>query len=68
MRRSNAHSNVRKNDNPFTLSAFENLNNIFFEDPPRLINDDTGETVGVVVTESMDVRIMQNALYAANQL
>ncbi len=35
--------------------------------PSRLINDKTGETVGVAVTESMDVRIMQNAPYAANQ-
>ena len=28
---------------------------------------ETGETVGVAVTESMDVRIMQNAPYGANQ-
>ena len=53
---------------PFSkLDVFENPNNIFFEGPSRLINDDTGETVGVSVTESMDVRIMQNAPYAANQ-
>jgi hypothetical protein len=37
------------------------------EGPSRLINDETGETVGVAVSESMDVRIMQNAPYAANQ-
>src|SRR5882757_7822820 len=53
---------------PFSkLDVFENPNNILFEGPSRLINDDTGETVGVAVTESMDVRIMQNAPYAANQ-
>ena len=49
------------------LDVYEIPNNIFFEGPSRLINDDTGETVGVAVTESMDVRIMQNAPYAANQ-
>jgi len=27
-------------------------NYIFFEGPSRLINDDTGETVGLAVTES----------------
>jgi len=48
-------------------SVYETPGNIFFEGPSRLINDDTGETVGVAVTESMDVRIMQNAPYAANQ-
>jgi hypothetical protein len=53
---------------PFSkLDVYENPNNIFFEGPSHLINDDTGETVGVAVTESMDVRIMQNAPYAANQ-
>jgi hypothetical protein len=53
---------------PFSkVDVYENPNNIFFEGPARLINDDTGETVGVAVTESMDVRIMQNAPYAANQ-
>jgi predicted secreted hydrolase len=53
---------------PFSkLDVFENPSNILFEGPSRLINDDTGETVGVAVTESMDVRIMQNAPYAANQ-
>ncbi len=53
---------------PFSkLDVFESLNNVLFEGPSRLINDDTGETVGVAVTESMDVRIMQNAPYAANQ-
>jgi hypothetical protein len=39
----------------------------FFEGPSHLINTETGETVGIAVTESMDVRIMQNAPYAANQ-
>jgi hypothetical protein len=53
---------------PFSkVDVFENPNNIFFEGPSHLINDNTGETVGVAVTESMDVRIMQNAPYAANQ-
>jgi predicted secreted hydrolase len=53
---------------PFSkLDVYENPNNIFFEGPSRLINEDTGETVGAAVTESMDVRIMQNAPYAANQ-
>jgi hypothetical protein len=53
---------------PFSkLDVFEHPNNIFFEGPSRLINDETGETVGVAVNESMDVRIMQNAPYGANQ-
>ena len=53
---------------PFSkLDVFENPNNIFFEGPSRLINDETGETVGVAVNESMDVRVMQNGPYAANQ-
>ena len=53
---------------PFSkLDVFENPSNILFEGPSRLINDDTGETVGVAVTESMDVRIMQNGPYAGNQ-
>ncbi len=53
---------------PFSkLDVYEYPSNILFEGPSRLINDDTGETVGVAVTESMDVRIMQNAPYAANQ-
>jgi hypothetical protein len=49
------------------LDVYESSNNVLFEGPSRLINDDTGETVGVAVSESMDVRIMQNAPYAANQ-
>jgi hypothetical protein len=49
------------------FDVFEKPNNIFFEGPSRLINDETRETVGVAVNESMDVRIMQNAPYAANQ-
>jgi hypothetical protein len=54
---------------PFSkLDVYENPANIFFEGPSRLINDDTGETVGVAVTESMDVRIMQNAPYAATSI
>ena len=53
---------------PFSkLDVYENPNNILFEGPSRLVNDETGETVGVAVTESMDVRIMQNAPYAAHQ-
>jgi hypothetical protein len=53
---------------PFSkLDVYETANNPLFEGPSRLINDDTGETVGVAVTESMDVRIMHNAPYAANQ-
>jgi hypothetical protein len=53
---------------PFSkLDVFENPSNILFEGPSRLINDETGETVGVAASESMDVRIMQNAPYAANQ-
>jgi hypothetical protein len=47
--------------------GIKNPNNIFFEGPSRVIDGDRGETVGVAVTESMDVRIMQNAPYAANQ-
>jgi hypothetical protein len=53
---------------PFSkLDVYETLNNTLFEGPSRLINDDTGEMVGVAVSESMDVRIMQNAPYATNQ-
>jgi predicted secreted hydrolase len=53
---------------PFSeLDVYESPSNVLCESPSRLINDDTGETVGVAVTESMDVRIMQNAPYAANQ-
>ncbi len=32
-----------------------------FEGPSRLIDDSTGEVVGIAVSESMDVRIMKNA-------
>jgi hypothetical protein len=42
-------------------------NNVLFEGPSRLINDETGETVAVAVTESMDIRIMHNGPYAGNQ-
>jgi hypothetical protein len=53
---------------PFSkLDIYENPNNTLFEGPSRLINDETGETVGLAVTESMDVRIMQNAPYADHQ-
>ena len=41
--------------------------NVLFEGPSRIINDETGETVGIAANESMDVRIMQNAPYAPNQ-
>ena len=57
----------------YTLEPFSKLDvyelplNALFEGPSRLINDETGETVGIAVTESMDVRIMQNAPYAPNQ-
>ncbi len=50
-----------------SLDVYENPFNTLFEGPSRLINDETGETVGIAVTESMDVRIMQNAPYAPNQ-
>jgi len=53
---------------PFSkLDVYENPGNTLFEGPSRLINDETGETVGIAVTESMDVRIMENAPYGANQ-
>lgn len=53
---------------PFSrLDVYESPTNTLFEGPSRLINDHTGETVGVAVSKSMDVRIMQNAPYAANQ-
>jgi len=53
---------------PFSkLDVYEQTNSILFEGPSRLINDETGETVGVAVTESMDVRVMQNAPYAPHQ-
>jgi predicted secreted hydrolase len=41
--------------------------NTLFEGPSRLIDDSTGEVVGVAVTESMDVRIMNNAPGGPNQ-
>jgi hydroxyneurosporene synthase CrtC len=53
---------------PFSkLDVYEMPGNVLFEGPSRLINAETGETVGVAVTESMDVRIMHNAPYGANQ-
>jgi hypothetical protein len=53
---------------PFSkVDVFGEPGNISFEGSSRLINEDTGEKVGVAVTESMDVRMMQNAPYAANQ-
>jgi hypothetical protein len=36
--------------------------NTLYEGPSHLIDDSNGEVVGVVVNESMDVRIMHNAL------
>jgi predicted secreted hydrolase len=41
--------------------------NTLFEGPSHLIDDSTGEIVGVAVTESMDVRIMNNAPGGPNQ-
>ena len=41
--------------------------NTLFEGPSRLIDDSTGEVVGVAVNESMDVRIMNNAPGGPNQ-
>jgi predicted secreted hydrolase len=41
--------------------------NTLFEGPSRLIDDSTGEVVGVAVSESMDVRIMNNAPGGPNQ-
>jgi CrtC N-terminal lipocalin domain len=41
---------------PFSkLDVYETANNTLFEGPSRLVNDDTGETVGIAVTEPMDV-------------
>jgi predicted secreted hydrolase len=53
---------------PFSkLDVYETPANTMFEGPSHLINDETGEVVGIAVTESMDVRIMQNAPYGPNQ-
>jgi hypothetical protein len=53
---------------PFSkLDVYETPGAVMFEGPSHLIDDTTGETVGVAVTESMDVRALQNAPYAANQ-
>ena len=41
--------------------------NTFYEGPSILINDATGQEVGIAVTESMDVRIMGNAPYGERQ-
>jgi hypothetical protein len=41
--------------------------NTLFEGASRLINDSTGEFVGIAVNESMDVRIMNNAPGGPNQ-
>jgi predicted secreted hydrolase len=42
-------------------------NNTLYEGPSHLIDDSTGELVGIAVNESMDVRIMQNAPGAPHQ-
>jgi predicted secreted hydrolase len=53
---------------PFSkLDVYESPTNALFEGPSHIINDETGETVGVAVNESMDVRVMQNGPYAPNQ-
>lgn len=41
--------------------------NVFFEGPSYLVDDTTGKTVGIAVTESMDVRVMGNAPGGPNQ-
>jgi predicted secreted hydrolase len=41
--------------------------NTLYEGPSSLIDDSTGEVVGVAVTESMDVRVMHNAPGGPNQ-
>jgi hypothetical protein len=41
--------------------------NTLFEGPSHLIDDTTGNVVGIAVTESMDVRIMNNQPGGANQ-
>jgi hypothetical protein len=41
--------------------------NTLFEGPSHLIDDSTDEVVGVAVSESMDVRIMNNAPGGPNQ-
>ena len=41
--------------------------NTLFEGPSDLIDDSTGEVVGLAVNESMDVRIMKNAPGGPNQ-
>jgi hypothetical protein len=52
---------------PFSkLEVYETRSNVLLRRSFAPHNDDTGETVGVAVTESMGVRIMQNAPYAAN--
>jgi predicted secreted hydrolase len=47
--------------------VFENPFTVVCEVPSHVINDETGETVGLAVTESADARIMQNAPYGPNQ-
>jgi predicted secreted hydrolase len=57
----------------YTLNPFSRKDiyvhplNTLFEGPSHLVNDRTGEIVGIAVTESMDVRIMDNAPGGANQ-
>ncbi|MEV7344454.1 lipocalin-like domain-containing protein [Streptomyces sp. NPDC093544] len=41
--------------------------NTLFEGPSHLVDSTTGEVVGIAVTESMDVRIMNNAPGGPNQ-
>jgi predicted secreted hydrolase len=41
--------------------------NTFYEGPSILVDDATGQEVGIAVTESMDVRVMGNAPYGERQ-
>jgi CrtC N-terminal lipocalin domain/Lipocalin-like domain len=49
------------------LDIYESASNALFEGPSRIINDDTGETVGIAVNESMDIRTLHNGPYDVNQ-
>ena len=53
---------------PFSQQdVYVTVENTTFEGPSQVVNDSTGEVVGVAFTESTDVRVMNNAPGGPNQ-
>lgn len=52
---------------PYYFIEMPDFNYVLFEGPGRLINDATGEEVGVSINESCDIRGMKNGPYEVNQ-